>query len=82
MFLRSGLYFAVYALSLLHNGVFELHNYLRTVVHSPGIVMLGILLMILAVIPDSVIEWIVETARSEPMTELVSLVSFANGIAR
>jgi hypothetical protein len=39
--------------------VFEFHNYLRAVVHSPGIVMSGILLMILAVIPDSLAEWTV-----------------------
>jgi hypothetical protein len=55
----GGMYFAVYGLSLLDNGVFEFHNYLRAVVHSPGIVMSGILLMILAVIPDSLAEWTV-----------------------
>ena len=55
----GGLYFAVQGWSLFDKGVFEFHNYPRALAYSPGIVMSGMLLLVLAVIPNSVVEWIV-----------------------
>jgi hypothetical protein len=49
------LYFVVFGISLFSRGVVAYENCLRAVVYSPVIVMSGALLMLLAVVPDSLV---------------------------
>lgn len=40
---------------MLSRGVFEYDNYYHAVVYSPAIVMVGVLLILLALIPDRMV---------------------------
>ena len=53
-------------LALLKRDVFAYHNYFRAAVYSPGMVVLGGVLMLLAIVPDSIVEALVRRGKQTP----------------
>jgi hypothetical protein len=59
----GGLLIACYGASLFSRGSFVFHNYLRAEVYSPAVVVTGGVLMMVALVPDSLVEKLMKRGR-------------------
>jgi hypothetical protein len=58
-----GLLIACYGIALLHRGVFVYQNYYRAEMYSPALIVTGALFIVLALIPDSLVDGLVRRGR-------------------
>lgn len=59
-----GMLIVCYGTALLHRGIFVYRNYHRAEMYSPALIVAGMLFMMLAPIPDSLMERLVRRRRS------------------
>ena len=58
-----GMLIVCYGTALLHRGIFVYRNYYRAEMYSPALIVTGVLFMMLALIPKSLVERIVRRDR-------------------
>lgn len=58
-----GVLTAYTGIALLQRGVFMYHNHYRAEVYSPGVIVMGLIFMVVALIPDSLVEFLIRRAR-------------------
>jgi hypothetical protein len=59
----SGTFTIFYGLGLLRRGIFVYYNGYHTEIYSPAVAITGALFMVLALIPDSLVERVVRYTR-------------------
>ena len=58
-----GMFIACEGMALFHHGVLVYQNYYRAEMYSPTLTVTGVVFMILALIPDSLVERVVRIGR-------------------